>query len=167
MASSEELYLRSGEGIITGYCCREGSGSFGFRLLGWTVVRVTCVCVMVMLIKENLLLVDLGALEKFCGVMDLICEQCVKQPDMTEVLTMKMRYINWVLQKYKGNLDILVKALTEGMTAASSLEDLCMSSSDVQEEYLVTCVSINHQSSHDANLLPAAPSPPHHVTVAP
>ncbi|XP_023665413.1 ankyrin repeat and MYND domain-containing protein 2-like isoform X2 [Paramormyrops kingsleyae] len=122
---------------------------------------------MVMLIKENLLLVDLGALEKFCGVMDLICEQCVKQPDMTEVLTMKMRYINWVLQKYKGNLDILVKALTEGMTAASSLEDLCMSSSDVQEEYLVTCVSINHQSSHDANLLPAAPSPPHHVTVAP
>lgn len=71
---------------------------------------------------------DSGALEKFCGVMDLICELCVKQQDTTEVLTMKMRYINWVLQKcpkeYEGNLDVLVKALTGQMGFTSA--EFCM-----------------------------------------
>ncbi|XP_048848719.1 sclerostin domain-containing protein 1b isoform X2 [Brienomyrus brachyistius] len=78
---------------------------------------------MVMLIKENPLLVDIGALEKLWGVMDLISKQCVKQQDMTEILAMKM-HINWVLQncleEHNGNLDILVKALTcqMGFTSA-------------------------------------------------
>lgn len=52
----------------------------------------------VMLVKENPLLVDVVALEKCYRVMDLLCEQCVKQQDMNEVLAMKMHYISYVLQ---------------------------------------------------------------------
>lgn len=54
---------------------------------------------MVMMVKENPLLVDIVALEKCYRVMDLLCEQCVKQQDMNEVLAMKMHYISCVLQK--------------------------------------------------------------------
>lgn len=54
---------------------------------------------MVMLVKENPLLVDAEALEKCRKVMELICEKCVKQQDMNEVLAMKMHYISCVLQK--------------------------------------------------------------------
>lgn len=52
-----------------------------------------------MLVKENPLLVDVEALEKCRKVMELICEKCVKQQDMNEVLAMKMHYISCVLQK--------------------------------------------------------------------
>ncbi|KAI7798437.1 ankyrin repeat and MYND domain-containing protein 2-like [Triplophysa rosa] len=76
---------------------------------------------MVMLVKENPLLVDVVALEKCYRVMDLLCEQCVKQPDMNEVLAMKMHYISCVLQKCLAflqerdhTLDALLKSLLKG-----------------------------------------------------
>ncbi|XP_056154879.1 ankyrin repeat and MYND domain-containing protein 2-like [Lampris incognitus] len=76
---------------------------------------------MVLLVKENPLLVDVAALEKCYRVMDLLCEQCVKQQDMNEVLAMKMHYISCVLQKCLAflqdrddKLDALVKSLLKG-----------------------------------------------------
>ncbi|XP_054620093.1 ankyrin repeat and MYND domain-containing protein 2-like isoform X1 [Dunckerocampus dactyliophorus] len=75
----------------------------------------------VMLVRENPVLVDVGALEKCSQVMDLLCEQCVKQQDMNEVLAMKMHYISCVLQKcvsflqkQDDKLDALVKSLLRG-----------------------------------------------------
>ncbi|XP_030003313.1 ankyrin repeat and MYND domain-containing protein 2-like [Sphaeramia orbicularis] len=75
----------------------------------------------VMLVKENPLLVDAAALEKCYQVMDLLCEQCVKQQDMNEVLAMKMHYISCIfqkclsfLQKRDDQLDALVKSLLRG-----------------------------------------------------
>lgn len=44
-------------------------------------------------------MVDVVALEKCYRVMDLLCEQCVQQQDMNEILAMKMHYISCVLQK--------------------------------------------------------------------
>lgn len=74
------------------------------------------ICQIVMLVKENPVLVDVAALEKCYQVMDLLCEQCVKQQDMNEVLAMKMHYISCVLQKCSAflqkrddKLDALVK----------------------------------------------------------
>lgn len=54
---------------------------------------------MVMLVKENPLLAEAEALEKCRRVMELICEKCIKQQDMNEVLAMKMHYISCVLRK--------------------------------------------------------------------
>jgi hypothetical protein len=54
---------------------------------------------MVLLVKENPVLAEVEALEKCRRVMELICEKCVKQQDMNEVLAMKMHYISCVLQK--------------------------------------------------------------------
>lgn len=54
---------------------------------------------MVMLVKENPLLAEVEALEKCRRVMELICEKCIKQQDMNEVLAMKMHYISCVLGK--------------------------------------------------------------------
>ncbi|KAK5854538.1 hypothetical protein PBY51_004724 [Eleginops maclovinus] len=75
----------------------------------------------VMLVKENPVLVNMAALEKCHQVMDLLCEQCVKQQDMNEVLAMKMHYISCVLQKCLAflqkrddKLDALVKSLLKG-----------------------------------------------------
>ncbi|XP_041810749.1 ankyrin repeat and MYND domain-containing protein 2-like [Chelmon rostratus] len=75
----------------------------------------------VMLVKENPVLVDVVALDKCYRVMDLLCEQCVKQQDMNEVLAMKMHYISCVLQKclaflqkQDDKLDALVKSLLRG-----------------------------------------------------
>lgn len=74
------------------------------------------ICQIVMLVKENPVLVNVAALEKCYQVMDLLCEQCVKQQDMNEVLAMKMHYISCVLQKCltflqkrDDKLDALVK----------------------------------------------------------
>lgn len=71
---------------------------------------------MVMLVKENPLLAEAEALEKCRRVMELICEKCIKQQDMNEVLAMKMHYISCVLQKCLAflqkrddKLDALVK----------------------------------------------------------
>ena len=50
------------------------------------------------------MLVDVTALEKCYQVMDLLCEQCVKQEDMNEVLALKMHYISCVLQKCLSSL---------------------------------------------------------------
>ena len=52
-----------------------------------------------MLINENPLLAEEAALSKCYKVMDLICEKCMKQRDMNEVLAVKMHYISCVLQK--------------------------------------------------------------------
>uniref|UniRef100_A0A3P8WWL2 Ankyrin repeat and MYND domain containing 2 n=1 Tax=Cynoglossus semilaevis TaxID=244447 RepID=A0A3P8WWL2_CYNSE len=78
-------------------------------------------CQIVMLVKENPVLVDVSALEKCYQVMDLLCEQCVKQEDMNEVLAMKMHYISCILQKClvflqkcDDKLDALVKSLLRG-----------------------------------------------------
>ena len=54
---------------------------------------------MVLLVQENPMLAEPDALEKCSHVMELICEKCVKQQDMNEVLAMKMHYISCVLQK--------------------------------------------------------------------
>ncbi|XP_031727138.1 ankyrin repeat and MYND domain-containing protein 2-like isoform X1 [Anarrhichthys ocellatus] len=75
----------------------------------------------VMLVKENPVLVDVAALEKCYQVMDMLCEQCVKQQDMNEILAIKMHYISCVLQKclaflqkQDDKLDALVKNLLRG-----------------------------------------------------
>ena len=54
---------------------------------------------MVTLVKENPLVAEVEALEKCRRVMELICEKCIKQQDMNEVLAMKMHYISCVLGK--------------------------------------------------------------------
>ncbi|XP_069576772.1 ankyrin repeat and MYND domain-containing protein 2-like isoform X2 [Brachyistius frenatus] len=75
----------------------------------------------VMLVMEDPALVNVAALEKCYQVMDLLCEQCVKQQEMNEVLAMKMHYISCVLQKCLAflqkrddTLDTLVKSLLRG-----------------------------------------------------
>uniref|UniRef100_A0A8C1FL28 Ankyrin repeat and MYND domain containing 2a n=2 Tax=Cyprinus carpio TaxID=7962 RepID=A0A8C1FL28_CYPCA len=75
----------------------------------------------VMLVKENPLLMDVEALEKCRKVLELICEKCIKQQDMNEVLAMKMHYLSCVLQKcgsflkeQQDKLDGLIKSLLKG-----------------------------------------------------
>ncbi|XP_034748820.1 ankyrin repeat and MYND domain-containing protein 2-like [Etheostoma cragini] len=75
----------------------------------------------VLLVKEHPVLVDMTALEKCYQVMDMLCEQCVKQEAMNEVLAIKMHYISCVLQKclvflhkQDDELDALVKSLLRG-----------------------------------------------------
>ncbi|XP_056613712.1 ankyrin repeat and MYND domain-containing protein 2a isoform X2 [Triplophysa dalaica] len=75
----------------------------------------------VMLVKENPLLMDVEALEKCRKILELICEKCVKQQDMNEVLAMKMHYLSCVLQKCSSflkdrqdKLDGLIKSLLKG-----------------------------------------------------
>lgn len=69
-----------------------------------------------MLINENPLLAEEAALNKCYKVMDLICEKCMKQNDMNEVLAMKMHYISCIFQKCinflkdgENKLDTLIK----------------------------------------------------------
>ncbi|XP_037532623.1 ankyrin repeat and MYND domain-containing protein 2a [Nematolebias whitei] len=76
---------------------------------------------LVMLVKENPLLAEVGALDKCGRVMELICEKCIKQQDMNEVLAMKMHYISCVLGKCSSflkeredKLDGLMKSLLKG-----------------------------------------------------
>nr|KAF6319150.1 ankyrin repeat and MYND domain containing 2 [Myotis myotis] len=75
----------------------------------------------VMLINENPLLAEETALNKCYKVMDLICEKCMKQSDMNEVLAMKMHYISCIFQKCihflkdgENKLDTLIKSLLKG-----------------------------------------------------
>ncbi|XP_056656547.1 ankyrin repeat and MYND domain-containing protein 2 [Monodelphis domestica] len=75
----------------------------------------------VMLVKDNPLLAEVDALKKCYRVMDLICEQCMKQRDMNEVLAMKTHYISCILQKCisflaerEDKLDGLIKSLLKG-----------------------------------------------------
>ncbi|XP_044242896.1 ankyrin repeat and MYND domain-containing protein 2 isoform X3 [Ursus arctos] len=72
----------------------------------------------VMLVNENPLLAEETALNKCYKVMDLICEKCMKQRDMNEVLAMKMHYISCIFQKCinflkdgENKLDTLIKSL--------------------------------------------------------
>uniref|UniRef100_A0A4W5NET1 Ankyrin repeat and MYND domain containing 2a n=1 Tax=Hucho hucho TaxID=62062 RepID=A0A4W5NET1_9TELE len=76
---------------------------------------------MVLLVKENPVLAEAEALEKCRRVMELICEKCVKQQDMNEVLALKMHYISCVLQKCASflkerddKLEGLIKSLLKG-----------------------------------------------------
>ncbi|XP_071239806.1 ankyrin repeat and MYND domain-containing protein 2-like [Salvelinus alpinus] len=76
---------------------------------------------MVLLVKENPVLAEVEALEKCRRVMELICEKCVKQQDMNEVLALKMHYISCVLQKCASflkerddKLEGLIKSLLKG-----------------------------------------------------
>ncbi|VTJ88829.1 Hypothetical predicted protein [Marmota monax] len=75
----------------------------------------------VMLVNENPLLAEEAALNKCYKVMDLICEKCMKQRDMNEVLAMKMHYISCIFQKCinflkdgENKLDTLIKSLLKG-----------------------------------------------------
>ncbi|XP_034524554.1 ankyrin repeat and MYND domain-containing protein 2 isoform X2 [Ailuropoda melanoleuca] len=75
----------------------------------------------VMLVNENPLLAEETALNKCYKVMDLICEKCMKQRDMNEVLAMKMHYISCIFQKCinflkdgENKLDTLIKSLLKG-----------------------------------------------------
>lgn len=75
----------------------------------------------VSLVKENPLLAEVEALQKCYKVLDLICEKCMKQRDMNEVLAMKMHYISCIFQKcipilkeQEGKLDGLIKSLLKG-----------------------------------------------------
>ncbi|CAL8290136.1 unnamed protein product [Merluccius merluccius] len=76
---------------------------------------------MVLLVNENPLLAEVGALEKCRRVMELVCEKCIKQQDMNEVLAMKMHYISCVLAKCasflkdrEDKLEGLIKSLLKG-----------------------------------------------------
>ncbi|CAJ0964602.1 unnamed protein product [Ranitomeya imitator] len=75
----------------------------------------------IFLIKENPLLLDAEALKRCSAVLDLICEKCMKQRDMNEVLAMKMHYISCIFQKcsahlqeQENQLDPLIKSLLKG-----------------------------------------------------
>ncbi|MEE6466430.1 hypothetical protein FKM82_006949 [Ascaphus truei] len=75
----------------------------------------------VFLVKENPLFMEAEALKKCCTVLDLICEKCMKQRDMNEVLAMKMNYISCIFQKCNSfiqeqpdKLDAFVKSLLKG-----------------------------------------------------
>lgn len=73
----------------------------------------------VFLIKENPLLLEPEALKKCSAVLDLICEKCMKQRDMNEVLAMKMHYLSCIFQKCCSSLqdpplDALIKSLLKG-----------------------------------------------------
>ncbi|XP_068179629.1 ankyrin repeat and MYND domain-containing protein 2a [Antennarius striatus] len=76
---------------------------------------------MVLLVRENPLLAEAGALDKCRRVMELICERCIKQQDMNEVLAMKMHYISCLLGKCcsflrdrEDQLEGLVRSLLKG-----------------------------------------------------
>ncbi|XP_005997594.1 ankyrin repeat and MYND domain-containing protein 2a isoform X2 [Latimeria chalumnae] len=75
----------------------------------------------VLLVKDNPVLAEVEALGKCYRVLDLICEKCIKQRDMNEVLAMKMHYISCILQKcmcflkeQESKLDGLLKSLLKG-----------------------------------------------------
>ncbi|XP_004626491.1 ankyrin repeat and MYND domain-containing protein 2 isoform X2 [Octodon degus] len=75
----------------------------------------------VMLVNENPLLAEEAALSKCYKVMDLICEKCMKQRDMNEILAMKMHYISCIFQKCitflkdgENKLDALIRSLLKG-----------------------------------------------------
>ncbi|XP_062425174.1 ankyrin repeat and MYND domain-containing protein 2 isoform X2 [Rhea pennata] len=75
----------------------------------------------VLLVKENPLLAEVEALQKCYRVLDLICEKCMKQRDMNEVLAMKMHYISCIFQKCitflkerEDKLDGFIKSLLKG-----------------------------------------------------
>ncbi|XP_062846814.1 ankyrin repeat and MYND domain-containing protein 2-like [Trichomycterus rosablanca] len=94
---------------------------------------------MVMMVKEDPLLVDEVALEKCYRVMDLLCEQCVKQQDMNEVLALKMHYISYVLQKCLAylqecddKLDALLRSLLKGRDGDGFPE--------YQEKFIQDCI---------------------------
>ncbi|XP_026562150.1 ankyrin repeat and MYND domain-containing protein 2 isoform X3 [Pseudonaja textilis] len=74
----------------------------------------------VLLVKENPLLAEVEAMQKCCKVLDLICEKCMKQKEMNEVLAIKMHYISCIFKKCilflerEDKLDGLIKSLLKG-----------------------------------------------------
>ncbi|XP_033021440.1 ankyrin repeat and MYND domain-containing protein 2 [Lacerta agilis] len=78
----------------------------------------------VLLVKENPLLAEVEAMQKCYRVLDLICEKCMKQREMNEVLAIKMHYISCIFQKCilflkerEDKLDGLIKSLLKGRDA--------------------------------------------------
>ncbi|XP_053900611.1 ankyrin repeat and MYND domain-containing protein 2-like [Malaclemys terrapin pileata] len=72
----------------------------------------------VLLVKENPLLAEVEALLKCYRVLDLICEKCMKQRDMNEVLAIKMHYMSCIFQKCinflkerEDKLNLIIKSL--------------------------------------------------------
>ncbi|XP_015666284.1 ankyrin repeat and MYND domain-containing protein 2 [Protobothrops mucrosquamatus] len=74
----------------------------------------------VLLVKENPLLAEVEAMQNCYKVLDLICEKCMKQREMNEVLAIKMHYISCVFKKCilflerDDKLDGLIKSLLKG-----------------------------------------------------
>uniref|UniRef100_A0A4W3HEH2 Ankyrin repeat and MYND domain containing 2b n=1 Tax=Callorhinchus milii TaxID=7868 RepID=A0A4W3HEH2_CALMI len=75
----------------------------------------------ILLIKENPLLAEVDALGKCYKILDLICEKCMKQREINEVLAMKMHYLSYIFQKcisflkeQEDKLDGLIKSLLKG-----------------------------------------------------
>ncbi|XP_068091214.1 ankyrin repeat and MYND domain-containing protein 2 isoform X2 [Hyperolius riggenbachi] len=73
------------------------------------------------LVKESRLLMDPEALKKCGAVLELICERCMKQKDMNEVLAMKMHYVSCIMQRCatllqegEDKLDAFIKTLLKG-----------------------------------------------------
>lgn len=52
-----------------------------------------------LLVKENPLLAEVEAMQKCYKILDLICEKCMKQREMNEVLAIKMHYISCIFKK--------------------------------------------------------------------
>ncbi|KTF98356.1 hypothetical protein cypCar_00032060 [Cyprinus carpio] len=113
----------SGKTDITWMMLDAGAETDAVNSVGRTAAQMAafvgqhdCVTI-VMLVKENPLLMDVEALEKCRKVLELICEKCIKQQDMNEVLAMKMHYLSCVLQKcgsflkeQQDKLDGLIKS---------------------------------------------------------
>ncbi|XP_058036489.1 ankyrin repeat and MYND domain-containing protein 2 isoform X1 [Ahaetulla prasina] len=74
----------------------------------------------VLLVKENPLLAEVEAMQKCYKILDLICEKCMKQREMNEVLAIKMHYISCIFKKCiiflerEDKLDGLIKSLLKG-----------------------------------------------------
>ncbi|XP_032093454.1 ankyrin repeat and MYND domain-containing protein 2 isoform X1 [Thamnophis elegans] len=74
----------------------------------------------VLLVKENPLLTEVEAMQKCYKILDLICEKCMKQREMNEVLAIKMHYISCIFKKCilflerEDKLDGLIKSLLKG-----------------------------------------------------
>uniref|UniRef100_A0A8C6UY12 Ankyrin repeat and MYND domain containing 2b n=1 Tax=Neogobius melanostomus TaxID=47308 RepID=A0A8C6UY12_9GOBI len=75
----------------------------------------------VLLVRDEPALADPSALQRCCQVMELLCEQCMQQQDMNEVLAMKMHYLKCVLNKCRAfrqnkddQLETLLRSLLRG-----------------------------------------------------
>ena len=119
-----------------------------------------------MLVKENPLLAEAEALEKCRRVMELICEKCIKQQDMNEVLAMKMHYISCVLRKCasflkdrEDKLDGLIKRwgqLGFELRTCGLLEAYCCSSdlNFLKREFSLIALSCSLLKGRDSDGFP-------------
>ncbi|XP_027728053.1 ankyrin repeat and MYND domain-containing protein 2 isoform X2 [Vombatus ursinus] len=109
----------SGNKEITRVMLEAGADTDVVNSVGRTAAQMAAF--IVMLVKENPLLAEEDALKRCYRVMDLICEKCMKQRDMNEVLAMKVHYISCIFQKCiqflterEDKLDGFIKSLLKG-----------------------------------------------------